>query len=204
MPRKNKGRNKNRKSSGIGSTQGRQRDDVTGLTIEVDGFGSITSDKVYDKNSSFVKNTFLSEGDQEYFKEFDLEVEFDKEFIIANIRTLSQDSRVSTSRTVFQGEFKYEGRMVKSARIDYIAQVSGGEYGWGTLQRLGISIPQPSSAASWQSSLDPIQGTVVAEYDIGINTPGEVTGNYQGVVSFGNGRFFYEGWENEPFSSNLL
>ncbi len=204
MPQKNKGKNKNRKRSGIGSTEGRQRDEVTGLSIEVDGIGQITSDKVYDRNSSFVKNTFLSEGGQEYFREFDLEVEFNNEFIVASIRTLSQDSRVSTSRTVFQGEFKYEGRKVKSARIDYIAQASGGDYGWGTLQRLVISIPQPSSAASWKSSLDPIQGTVVAEFDIGINSPGEITGNYEGVVSFGNGRFFYEGWENEPFSTNLL
>jgi len=69
---------------------------------------------------------------------------------------------------------------------------------------LGITIPNPSSGASWQSSLDANPGTLVAEFDIGINAPGEITGSYQGVTSFAKGRFFYEGWENELFSSNLV
>jgi len=209
MSRKNKGRNRNRKTSGIGSTQGRQRDDVTGLTIEVDGFGSITSDKVYDKNSSLIRNTVGSTSDYlDQLQSFEAEVEFNKSYIVYTTRQVDAEGKVGATRTVFQGAFEYSGNRVKSARLDSMGQVSdSGDFGYGGTNYLGVTIAQPSSGWSWMSAINgaldnPSSST--ASFDIGMETPGAITGNYAAVVSFGNGRFFYEGWENEPFSTNLL
>ena len=209
MPRKNKGKNKNRKSSGIGSTQGRQRDDVTGLTIEVDGFGAITSDKVYDKNSSLIRNTVGNPSDYlDQLQSFEAEVEFNKSYIAYTTRQVDAEGKVGATRTVFQGAFEYSGNRVKSARIDYMGQVSdSGAYGYGGTNYLGVTIAQPSSGWSWMSAINSAldnPSSSTASFDIGMETPGAITGNYAAVVSFGNGRFFYEGWENEPFSTNLL
>ena len=205
MPRKNK----NRKSSGIGSTQERRRDDVTGLTIEVDGFGSITSDKVYNKNSSLIRNTVGNQSDYlDQLQSFEAEVEFNKSYIAYTTRQVDAEGKVGATRTVFQGAFEYSGNRVKSARIDYMGQVSdSGEYGYGGTNYLGVTVSQPSSGWSWMSAINSAldnPSSSTASFDIGVETPGAITGNYASVVSFGNGRFFYEGWENEPFSTNLL
>ena len=133
-----------------------------------------------------------------------LSIEFGEEFIVLTTNSIRKDSTTDTGRTVYQGEFKYDGDVITSARIDYIAQVSHGEeYGWGIINKEGKTVPHPDSASSWQSTFM-TPGETLYEYEIGMDTPGEITGDYSTVTSFGMGRFFYDGWENNPFASDLI
>ena len=209
MTKKSKNSKTTKAKGGNTADSGRGSDPVTGLTVTVDGYGSITSGTVFDKNSSLVKNSLGIPSDYlNRLQSFDAEVEFNKSYIVFTTKQVDADSKVAATRTVFQGNFKYANKRVKSAKIDYMAQVSdSGDYGYGGINYLGVTIAQPSSGWSWMSAINgaldnPSSST--ASFDIGMETPGAITGNYAAVVSFGNGRFFYEGWENEPFSTNLL
>ena len=167
---------------------------------------TVISDKVYGINSSLIKGNKKLWG-EDYLKKavtFDIEVEFGEEFIVLTTNSIRKDSTTDTARTVYQGEFKYDGDVITSARIDYIAQVSHGEeYGWGIINKEGKTVPHPDSASSWQSTFM-TPGETLYEYEIGMKTPREITGDYGSVVSYGNGRFFYDGWENNPFGQDLI
>ena len=174
----------------------------------VNGFypEKVISDRVYRKGSSLIKNNSNIFG-KEYLKKaitLDLEVEFGEEFIALTTNSIRKDSTTQSSRTVLQGEFKYGDDEITSARIDYIAQGSQGEgYEWGVINRHGMTVPRPDSASSWQSTLM-YMGETLYEYDINEDTQGEIKGDYSTVTSFGMGRFFYDGWENNPFASDLI
>ena len=183
-------------------------DSRTELNFKVNGFypETVISDEVYGKDSSLIKGNKNLWG-EDYLKKavtFDIEVEFGEEFIVLTTNSIRKDSTTDTGRTVYQGEFKYDGDVITSARIDYIAQVSHGEeYGWGIINKEGKTVPHPDSASSWQSTFM-TPGETLYEYDIDMYTPGEITGDYSTVTSFGMGRFFYDGWENNPFASDLI
>lgn len=185
------------------------KDSITGLTITVDGYGSITSDKVYDKDSALIKNSLGITSDYlSRVQSFDAEAEFNNNYIAFTTRQVDADSRVSVTRTVFQGAFAYANNRVKSARIDYMGQVSdSGQYGYGGINYLGITIQQPSSGLSWMSAINGAlenPNSSTASFDIGMVTPGAITGDYATVASFAGGRFFYSGWKDNPFASNLI
>jgi hypothetical protein len=185
------------------------KDSITGLTVTVDGYGTITSDKVYDKNSSLIRNSLGIPSDYlNQLQSFDAELEFNSSYIAFTTRQVDMQGKVGATRTVFQGRFAYEKNRVKSARIDYMAQISdSGDYGYGGINYLGITIKHPSSGYSWMSAINSAlnnPNSSTASFDIGAETPGEITGSYPAVASFGNGRFFYDGWKENPFASNLL
>ena len=180
--------------------------------VEINGFypDTIISDKTYGIDSKLVKNFFnLVDGSAlENFSEYDTEVEFGENFIVTTYKSIHKDSTKGFGRTVYQGEFEYNDDKITSARVDSMGQVSltGKDYGWGVVRNIGVTVPKPDSFWSWQSTLNTgiNQGELVAEYDIGMETPREITGDYGSVVSYGNGRFFYDGWENNPFASDLI
>ncbi len=185
------------------------KDSITGLTVTVDGYGTITSDKVYDKNSSLIRNSLGIPSDYlNQLQSFDAEVEFNRSYVAFTTKQVDLQGKVGATRTVFQGEFAYEKNRVKSARIDYMAQVSdSGEYGYGGINYLGVTIQQPSSGYSWMSAINTAlenPNSSTASFDIGLDAPGAITGDFAAVASFGNGRFFYDGWKQNPFASNLL
>lgn len=185
------------------------KDSMTGLTVTVDGYGTITSDKVYDKNSSLIRNSLGIPSDYlNQLQSFDAEAEFNGSYVVFTTRQVDMQGKVGATRTVFQGDFAYEKNRVKSARIDYMSQITdSGDYGYGGINYLGIAIMQPSSGHSWMSAINSAldkPNSSTASFDIGAETPGAITGDYAAVASFGNGRFFYNGWESEPFASNLI
>lgn len=197
------------KELGKSNTNGSIKESTTKRdSVIINGFypEAVISDKIYGIDSSLIKNNKTLFGG-EYLKKlttFDLEIEFGEEFIVQTTKSILKDSTTDVGRTIFQGDFKYDGDEITSARIDYIAQASyGEEYGWGVINRLGMTVPRPDSASSWQSTLMNM-GETLYEYGIGMDTAGEITGDYQTVVSFGMGRFFYEGWGNNPFSNDLI
>ena len=174
----------------------------------VNGFylGKVISDKVYGKDSSLIQRNAKIFG-REFLKNaitYDLEVEFGEEFIALTTNSIRKNSTTQSSRTVFQGDFKYGNDEITSARIDYIGQASQGEgYEWGVINKHGMTVPRPDSASSWQSTLMHM-GETLYEYDINEDTQGKIKGDYTTVTSFGMGRFFYDGWENNPFASDLI
>ena len=179
---------------------------------KINGFypDTIISDKTYGIDSKPVKNYFylVDSSALENFSEHDTEVEFGENFIATTYKSIHKDSTKGFGRTVYQGEFDYNNGEITSARVDRFAQVglNNKSYGWGLVRDLGVTVPQPDSFWSWQSTLNTgiNQGELVAEYDIGMETPEEITGDYGSVVSYGNGRFFYDGWENNPFGQDLI
>ena len=190
-------------------TNGGDKESTTKIDgVIVNGFylDKVISDKVYEKNSSLIQRNANILG-RELIKNaitFNLEIEFGEEFIALTTNSIRKDSTTQSSRTVFQGDFKYGDDKITSARIDYIGQASQGEgYEWGVINKHGMTVPRPDSASSWQSTLMNM-GETVYEYDINNDTQGKIEGDYWSVTSFGMGRFFYEGWENNPFASDLI
>lgn len=179
---------------------------------KINGFypDTLISDKTYGIDSKLIKNYFalVDKSALEKFSAYDTEVEFGENFIATTYRSIHKDSTKGFGRTIYQGDFDYNNDEIASARVDNIAQVSLNDkgYGWGVVRSLGVIVPQPDSFWSWQSTLNTgiNQGELVAEYDIGTEKPGEITGDYGSFVSYGNGRFFYDGWENNPFSQDLI
>ena len=183
----------------IKSSKGK-KDKVTGMAIDVEGVGKLQSDKVYSKGSA-LSNLFQNP----YATEWDAELEFgDKRYIAMTIRATEPDQSnhpTYTTRLVIEGDFKYKSNKLVSARVDRTAQVSDGPFGWGVINSYGgVSIANPMSASSWGAALsDP--GTVTASYE---TNNGVQTGDLAALNGFGGGKFFYSGWEANPFASNLI
>ena len=175
--------------------------------VEIDGLGKIESDRKYGIDSPLVKDFILAQENSIIYEKFDAEVEFNEKTITLTIQSSKKDSSSqSTSRTVLLGDFQYSKDTIISARVSRTAQfaLSGKDYGWGVIHNLDAIVPQPNSPSSWQSSLIFNEGTELADFYIGMETPGAITGDYGTVVSFGNGRFFYDGWASNPFGQNLI
>ena len=201
MPKKHRSKSKGRKSKGFDSPKKGTRDDITGMTVEVDGIGRITSDEKYEAGSTLVE--FFPKTNGAPFVQV-VELEFgSKEYVVMTTK-LSNDG---TTRSVLQGAFGYKDGKVASARVDAMASVSQGPnstYGYGDIVTFGggVSISNPQSAYSWQSALSGNPGTTVASYDL--DNGSVVTGSKDPFIAFGGGKFYQEGWTSNPFDSNLI
>ncbi len=184
-----------------------RKDAVTGITLEIDGLGKVTSDEVFSKDSAL--GAAVLSADTAYkdsLTSFEAEVELSNQFIVLTTHakgTPPSSMSQEISRVVLQGDFVYSGSKLKSARIDYITQVSDGitsEHGTIEAFRSGIRIVDPDSINSWTSSLA-APGEMVASYD---SSAGSGSGDKSSITSFAGGRFFYDGWQSNPFTPNLI
>lgn len=196
------------------------KDSITGLTITVDGYGSITSDKVYDKDSALIKNSLGITSDYlNRLQSFDAEVEFNKSYIVFTTKQVDADSKVAATRTVFQGNFQYANKRVKSARINYMAQFNDSpNYDYGSINRVGVTIQQPTNGGSWMSAINTAltntssttayfsQVTPTMDSQDYSDYPADEStgGGRAALIAFGNGRFFQEGWWQDPFAPHLI
>lgn len=185
------GKNKQRKSD---------KDKITGLTVDVEGVGKLQSDRVYSKGSA-LSNFFQNP----YATAWDAEIEFgDKNYIVMTIRATEPNQTFHptyTTRLVIEGDFQYKRNKLTSARVDRTAQVSDGPFGWGVINSYGdLKINQTMSTSSWGASLSG-PGTITASYQ---SDNGLQTGDVTALNAFGGGKFFYQGWESNPFDSDLL
>jgi len=190
---------KSPKTKGSNSTTGRV-DTTTGLSIDVDGFGRLTSDKVFSTESDFYKKIFKRDS----ITSFQGELEFGSDYIALTTLTKEPGNSADkgngwTERWVVQGQFKYAGNKITSAVIESTAQVSN-SYGALNYYPGGVRVLSPSNPDSWASAMAQ-GGSSYTGFD---NIDGVIQGNIEPFYAFGGGRFFSPGWENNPFASNLI
>jgi hypothetical protein len=176
-----------------------KKDRITGLTLNIDGIGRLTSDKIYGPGSALADLFPRVEG-APFVQEVELEFG-SKEYVVMTARS----NNGAVVRSVLQGSFKYGKGKVTSATINAMANASEGPtYGYGDIVTFGggISVDNPQSSYAWQSALSSNPGSTVASYD---KDNGTVTaGDPSAFNAFGGGRFFYENWRENPFASNLI
>lgn len=189
------------KSNG-GSKTGKSgvKDSVTGLSLDVDGFGRLTSDKVFSTESEFYKKIF----ERDSVTSFQGEFEFGSDYIALTTLTKEPGNYADkgngwAERWVVQGQFKYAGNRITSATIESTAQVSS-SYGALNYYSGGIRVLNPSNPDSWASALSR-GGSSYTGFD---NIDGAIEDDIQPFYAFGGGKFFYPGWENDPFTTNLI
>jgi hypothetical protein len=208
-----------------GSTKGSAK--ALGISYSEIG-AQVETDKVYDFNSDLIKK-FKSVGYQvgSDTVDFVTEYEFNKNYIVQTIKSTSREPDISgdydtVTRIVYQGEFAYSKGAVTNATINLMAQVFDSAMG-GNIWRFpqAIRVNNPSSLASWASALNgrwpdewATDGysseqfandayTSVMRMDGGKEI-WETGGGKATFQSLGGGKFFYDGWESEPFASNLI
>ena len=203
-----------------GGNGGGGKDPVTGLTINLEGIGKVTSDKVYDKDSAVTKEWFSyyayrSPDVTESFIEF----EFSDKYIVTTMQERYTNGDAWVVRLVMQGLFKYKGKRISSATVVFLAEDNigpGSFYGTTTPHLSGEvlgtrggskTIANPNSLFSWAETLSGFEGenNKLLEYNSGdIDNGIQATGDESDIRAFAGGKFFQEGWWNDPFTPNLI
>ena len=205
-------------------------DPITGQ-ITFSDLGTVVSDRVYSKDSRWlqpiVNNTPFTQQDMDRLTNFNIEFEFNNQYIVATAvvrgdtrQPISQYmGRDWTARMVLRGNFSYSGGRLTSASIDsgavqLISQSTPNSIGSGQLisitPNIGISSAPVSDPTSWSSfrrvtsfgdsPLANIRGLGYSPL-----SPENTTATINALQGFGGGRrFFYSGWETNPFNSNLI
>ena len=179
---------------------------MTGLYF--DGFGPINSDTTYNQDSSTIKKLLETAGGSlplDPSKNWSLEVEFGNPKYIVGTFLRQEPLGIVVTRQVLMGDFKFSGNKITSAYLDRIASV---QYNGTVQQELGdieilggAKVGKPSSVTSWVKILNSQNPTLASQFDLG---PGFSEGDRNSLASFGEGRFFQEGWWNDPFTPNLI
>jgi len=211
-----------------GGGKGDGQDPVTGLTINYSDITlRVESDKQYGPDSELVKK-FRSAGYQTGTSaSFTTEYEFNDRYVIQTINSVGSTPDATgdydfITRLVYQGKFDYDRGALKSASVELVAQAWDLSLG-GTLWRFPqpIKITNPSSLASWASSLNgrwpaawntdsySSENIVNEAYasTMRMENGKEIWEYGAGKAAFyalGNGKIFYDGWETNPFNSNLI
>ena len=204
-------------------------DPITGQ-ITFSDLGTVVSDRVYGKDSRWlqpiVNNTPFTQQDMDRLTNFNIEFEFNNQYIVATA-VVRGDTRQPisqymgsdwTARMVLRGNFSYSGGRLTSASIDsgavqLISQSTPNSIGSGQLisitPNIGISSAPVSDPTSWSSfrrvtsfgdsPLANIRGLGYSPL-----SPENTTATINALQGFGGGRFFYSGWETNPFNSNLI
>ena len=216
MSKKTKSHKKGRKGGGFNSpSKKRGRDEVTGLSINIPGTA-----EVFESDIVRTVDPKALGMDGEY-GEVTTEVELGNEYVAFTAR----DTRGLT-RLVWKGDFSYDkkGRL-SSALIREVAQDwnpfasnYGGivtRYRFGALQAAtpeGFAIYAAGDEANWETTdtyrpwrhedENGEEATPIGIID-GVEAWSTGLGKLA-LESFGEGKFFYEGWQSNPFTPNLI
>ena len=192
--------------------KGNNKDSITDPTLSFDGLGPITSDTIYNQNSPVIRQLLEAAGGESLnpSDSWSLEVEFgSSRFIVGTfVRNTNANAMpgISTTREVLMGDFKFTRNKLASAKVDYIATVQknqSSDYELGDIVALGgAQISDPSSIQPWMSEVfNSPNNRITSAFEAG---PGFSDGDRGALASFGEGRFFQDGWWNNPFSSNHI
>jgi hypothetical protein len=219
MPKKPKKAKTPKAPKGRGGIGG-GKDPVTGLAINLEGIGKVISDKVYDKDSAVAKEWFSYFAYQSPdITESFIEFEFSDKYIVGTTQQRYANGDTQTIRLVMQGLFKYKGERISSATVAFLAEdniAPGSFYGTTTPNLSGEvlgtrggskTIPNPNSLFSWAETLSGFEeeNNKLLEYNNGdIGNGIQSTGDESAVRAFAGGKFFQEGWWNNPFAPNLV
>ena len=134
-----------------------------------------------------------------------------------------------TTRQVWEGNFRYTNNRLVSARLQRVSFDSLHNSTWidnsippstrfsGFVSKTanntgGISISDPDSLSSWADAVVTLTGggsgeiqSRIADAYYGTSTPFHTAAESEaGVRSYQSGRFFSEGWWNNPFQPDLI
>jgi hypothetical protein len=164
-----------------------EKDSITGLSIIFDGAGKLASDKVYSLGG------------------WDVEGELSKDFFVVTRSQPTQDGR-ETRRVVYEGDFAYKNGIMSSATVNSVWFFRVGESSSGidlvgrVAKPLKPKVNNIRQESSW-GSLDS-NSTDISYFASSNGVVAE--GALQTFISYSGGRFFPEGWRNNPFAPNLL
>ena len=196
-------------AKGGGKAGGVAKDSVTGLYWEVDGIGRLDNDKTRRINYNQAQkaiNGFLDAGfenDSRPAEDYDLQIEV--EFSSRRLLVTTADANGELSRSVMTGQFNYDKNRLTSARVDQIASYTAYTQ---NLEQGGIIEEYPGGRT--------IRDTKnYFEFFKALSDTGEITSSFSSsqwgqegdkgrFTSYDGGRFFYDGWESNPFNSNLV
>ena len=216
MGKKNKQRKKGRASKGFNSTPRKQgKDAVTGLSVELDNYGTLESDKVYGPDSELIQRAnqeagFTIEGDLWY------EFELGSDKVVFTSRFTGNENSFTDEgyqRGVVTGKFDYANGRLTSAVIDGISahnidfKDGGKYYEQSYIQRF----PEPRKVSNirqtppWDYALreEGAQDIMFAQWSTG-NIFNTNEGNVADIYGHLGGKIFEPGWWSNPFAPNLI
>jgi len=216
-------------STSNASTQaGPSKDPVTGQKLIFSDLGTIQSDKVYGKENSrwlqpIATNLGFTKKEMDSLKGFNIEFEFSNQYIAVTTQvkgdTRSQYNLPATygpnwtARWVLKGDFAYDNGKLTSAVLKEGAfqvvsqskQYEGGSatsfYSSATVQDLG-KFSSIKAAANYAGNGGTPPGLTTNFYPVSGSQSNSSVQSW--VKQFGDERFFYSGWETNPFASNLI
>ena len=217
---------KSGKSKTTKSTTGFRTDPVTGAKWILGG-NTIQSDKVY-KDDNPISQLLNGPGHWDTSTEYEFG---DPNFIVYTTSFSYRDSSISnqqvTHRKVLEGHFKYDGKSLLSASIIRISddsrsviywddaeklptEIRGGHIGLLSEVKKGVAMKDAHSLASFAAVHSELSPTapypeLAAEAKYNTHPPqGSDAGSENIVRAYQSGRFFPDGWWNNPFAPNLI
>jgi len=191
------------------------KDSVTGLYFEVPGTKEVFRSDV---------TQTIKKGTSALFPDLDtdiiIEFELSKDYMVWTFRDVSDE--LGISRIVQQGDFRYNSKgALTSATLGQSAQE------WPTIPSLGGVINSPRSGPisvdgstngfqmllgmtgeEWATTDSYSSESFTTQDGLDAIQKGngfwEVGDGKIALRSFGQGKFFYDGWQNNPFASNLI
>ena len=199
--------------------RGGGKDSITGLKWNLDGFGTIESDKVYDTNSTAGKEIVRLGGWDTPPTQTFIEFELSNNYILITESYFFSNGHRELERMALQGNFKYKNQQLSAASIDLVCSNSAtffdngqfmgnsGGINYSSGESRNILNPNSIQALSgwgWSSkeSSHFIEGQIegsAPDSSLWLNV-----GDKSEVRAFGQGKFFQEGWWNNPFTHNLI
>jgi hypothetical protein len=193
------------------------KDSVTGLYWETGDYGTMVSDKYYDKNSGSI--VIEKSPSIEAF-----ELELSNDLIITTSRA-ADDFGKYIYRNAYSGKFAYREGRLSSGVVDSYAVYTHEVNENGIYEEVEIySYPSPIVLQSTQSisafnqavSIDDIPRSLYRGKENGVLLPTQAAtepvhprrrftdGSFEEIYSFGGGAVFSENWWLNPFAPNLI
>jgi len=214
---------------GSKAEKGGGKDPVTGLYLEfyLDDPNKrirFDNDKTYSKEELSLLYSQMGITDATGQTEYEWEV--CSKFIVGTSRsdyTVYSDTGVKAwdnttiERTVYSGDFSFNKGKLSSATLTSLAEEiitlrdgrPESRFGFIHNAKDKFKLPDASSAREWESvlktSINTGLYTVQANYEFAEGQFYEgSTSDQNSIARFGDGRFFQEGWWNDPFTPNLI
>jgi hypothetical protein len=182
--------------------------------INISTLGSVTSDKIYSPqkgtgNFNLIRDA-VTAGTSQKFRDsitgLSYEVEYNNKYIAFTYKYTTSTNTSVTGRFAWAGNFSYGKDSITSANVTSLGIVTATKPNTGSTTING-SLYKPNKG----NVNDPFQSlpqlisksTSLGSYQSD-GIPGVTAGDISPFRSFGEKKFFYSGWESNPFNSNLI
>ena len=196
------------------------KDPVTGLYVEFylddpNKRERYESDRTYSLDEINRAHSELGVPPETAFTSLSREFELSDRFLVQTNKTTYEDGYSAVERHIHSGDFKFNKGKLESATIKSVAEeiinfkdgIVEGRSGFINNANGSLKLPDASSFNAWLRINNSRQFTQQANYSFSM-TEGKFhegsTFDRNALASFGEGRFFQEGWWNNPFTPNLI